>query len=224
MLYLVDTADVEAIAKADEFFPLAGTTTNPTIISKVRRDFFAIMKDIRSIMGDRMIHAQVVGERSDEMLKDAAALMEKVGGNLYIKVPVTPEGYKAMRAMKKEGLKVTATAIYTPGQALLAANCGVDFTAPYVNRIDNISGMGVSVVKMIVELFRLHALGTKVLAASFKNVQQVNDVSLAGCHSMTISPDILWKVAEHPLTDMCVDQFQSDWDGVYGAGKGIYNL
>ena len=102
MLYLVDTADVEAIAKADEFFPLAGTTTNPTIISKARRDFFAIMKDIRSIMGDRMIHAQVVGERSDEMLKDAAALMEKVGGNLYIKVPVTPEGYKAMRAMKKE--------------------------------------------------------------------------------------------------------------------------
>ena len=130
----------------------------------------------------------------------------------------------AMRELKKQGYKVTATAIYTPGQALLAANCGVDFTAPYINRIDNISGMGVNVVQMITTLFRLHSLPTKVLAASFKNIQQVNDVSLAGCQAITIGPDILWKLAEHPLTDMSIDQFDQDWEGVYGKGKRIYNL
>ena len=224
MLYLLDTANLDEIQKAQETFPLAGVTTNPTIVSHERREFFPLLKDIRACIGDRMLHAQVVGKTCAEMLKDAQALQEKVGGNLYIKVPVSPQGYMAMREPKKQGYKVTATAIYTPGQALLAANCGVDFTAPYINRIDNISGMGVNVVQMITTLFRLHSLPTKVLAASFKNIQQVNDVSLAGCQAITIGPDILWKLAEHPLTDMSIDQFDQDWEGVYGKGKRIYNL
>lgn len=107
---------------------------------------------------------------------------------------------------------------------MLAATIGVDFTAPYVNRIDNISGMGVHVFKMITDLFNIHHLPTKVLAASFKNVQQINDVSLTGCHSITISPDILWKTAEHPLTDLSIKQFCSDWSETYGPNKGIFNL
>ena len=84
--------------------------------------------------------------------------------------------------------------------------------------------MGVTVVQMITTLFRLHNMSARVLAASFKNVQQVNDVSLAGCQAITISPDILWHLAEHPLTDMSIEQFNRDWTGVYGEGKYIYNL
>ncbi len=224
MLYLLDTANVAEIAKANEVFPLAGVTTNPTIIANERRDFFAIIRDIRAVIGDKMLHCQVIGQTAEDILKDAMAMQEKIGGNLYIKVPVTVEGYKAMPILKKNGLKVTATAIYTPGQALLAANCGVDFTAPYLNRIDNISGMGVTVVKMISDLFAIHNLPTRVLAASFKNVQQVNDVSLVGCQSVTIAPEILWHLAEHPLTDMSIEQFDNDWHQAYGVGKCIYNL
>ena len=202
MLYMLDTADIREIEKAADVFPLAGVTTNPSIIAHEKRDFFAILKDIRGVIGDRMLHTQVLGESCDDIIRDAETLQEKIGGNLYIKVPVSTEGYKAMPKLKKLGMKVTATAIYTPGQALLAANSGVDFTAPYLNRIDNISGMGVTVVQMIVDQFRIHKLPTQVLAASFKNVQQVNDVSLAGCQAITIGPDILWHLAEHPLTDM----------------------
>ena len=213
MLYLLDTANVKEIEKAAEVFPLAGVTTNPSIIAQEKRNFFSILKEIRAIIGDRMLHAQVLGESCD-----------KIGGNLYIKVPVSIEGYKAMPKLKQLGMKVTATAIYTPGQALLAAQAGVDFTAPYLNRIDNISGMGVTVVQMITTLFRVHNMSARVLAASFKNVQQVNDVSLAGCQAITISPDILWHLAEHPLTDMSIEQFNRDWTGVYGAQKCIYNL
>ncbi len=224
MYYLLDTANVKEIEKANEVFPIAGVTTNPTIISEAKRDFFAILKDIRAIIGDRMLHAQVLGENCDDMLRDAEALYEKVGGNLYVKVPVSIEGYKAMPILKKKGYKVTATAIFTPGQALLAANFNVDFTAPYINRIDNISGMGVSVVQMITTLFKMHKLPTQVLAASFKNIQQVNEVSLAGCHAITISPDLMWKLAEHPLTDMSIELFTKDWCSVYGEGKCIYNL
>ena len=224
MLYLLDTADIREIEKAAEVFPLAGVTTNPSIIARERRDFFAILKDIRAVIGDRMLHAQVLGDTCATILRDAEALQEKIGGNLYVKVPVSTEGYKAMPKLKQMGVKVTATAIYTPGQALLAANSGVDFTAPYLNRIDNISGMGVSVVQMIVDLFRIHQMPTRVLAASFKNVQQVNDVSLAGCQAITIGPEILWNLAEHPLTDMSIAQFARDWEGVYGAGKCVSNL
>ena len=224
MLYLLDTANIEEIRKCSEVFPLAGVTTNPSIISKEKKDFFSIIKDIKSIIGDKMLHAQVIGETESEIIKDAETLREKIDGNLYVKIPVTLEGYKAMKSLKSRGFKITATAIYTPQQALLAANCGADYTAPYVNRIDNISGMGVHVVSMITELFKHHNLETKVLAASFKNVQQVHEVAVAGCQSVTIAPDIMWKLAEHPLTDMSVAQFTKDWENIYGKDKKIYNL
>lgn len=222
MLYLLDSASISDIEKAFEYFPMSGVTTNPTIVSQENRPFFDIMRDIRSVIGeDMMLHVQVVGEDRDHILRDAETLRNKVGGNIYIKVPVTLEGFKAMKELKKRGFKVTATAVYTPAQALLAANCGADFTAPYVNRIDNISGMGVSVVSMITKLFEVHSLPTRVLAASFKNVQQIHEVSLAGCQSVTVPPDLMWRIAEHPLTDMSVDLFTRDWARVYGDGKLI---
>lgn len=225
MLYLLDTADIGEIEKGLEVFPLAGVTTNPSIIAKERRDFYAIIRDIRALIGnERMLHVQVIGTTYEDIIRDAETLRSRISGNLYVKVPVSVEGFKAFPELKRRGFQVTATAIYSPGQALLAASWGVDFTAPYLNRIDNISGMGVNVVQMITTLFRLHSLPTKVLAASFKNIQQVNDVSLAGCQAITIGPDILWKLAEHPLTDMSIDQFDQDWEGVYGKGKRIYNL
>jgi len=170
------------------------------------------------------LHVQVLGTTTADMIKDATRIREEVDGELFVKIPVSDAGYKAMQILKKEGYGVTATAIYTPQQALIAANCGADFTAPYVNRIDNISGMGVNVVSMITELFDLHGLDTKVLAASFKNVQQVHEVALTGAQSVTVGSEILWKLAEHPLTDMSVEQFTKDWENQYGTGKYIYNM
>ncbi|MBQ4084847.1 MAG: fructose-6-phosphate aldolase, partial [Alphaproteobacteria bacterium] len=202
MLYLLDSANTEEIKKACDIFPLAGVTTNPTIITKEKKPFFELLREIRSIIGDKMLHVQVLGTTTEDMIKDATRIREEVDGELFVKIPVSDAGYKAMQILKKEGYGVTATAIYTPQQALIAANCGADFTAPYVNRIDNISGMGVNVVSMITELFDLHGLDTKVLAASFKNVQQVHEVALTGAQSVTVGSEILWKLAEHPLTDM----------------------
>ena len=224
MLYMLDSANVEEIRKVCDVFPIAGVTTNPTIITKEKKEFFPLLKEIRSVIGDKMLHVQVLGTKTDEMLKDAEAIRANVDGPLFVKIPVSDAGYKAMQILKKEGYGVTATALYTPQQALIAANCGADFTAPYVNRIDNISGMGVNVVSMITDLFNLHELSTRVLAASFKNVQQVHEVALAGTHSVTVGSDIMWKLARHPLTDMSVEQFTKDWTEQYGSGKCIYNM
>ena len=220
MIYMLDTANLNAIRKAFDIYPITGVTTNPTIISKENRDFIGLLKEIREIIGeDTMLHAQVIGKSAEDMIKEAKYLNETIGGNFYVKIPVTKEGIKAIRVLSKEGINITATAIFTAQQALMAAVSGAKFVAPYVNRIDNISGNGVEVVKDIIEELKLYNLDCKVLAASFKNVQQVQYLSRNGVHSVTVNPDIMDKMLEHPLTDWSVDQFINDWEKVYGEGK-----
>lgn len=225
MMYLLDTANLEQIKRAFDLYPMSGVTTNPTIISKENGNFIEILKNIRGIIGeDKMLHVQAVSIKAEEIVKEAEYLNEVIGGNLYIKVPVIPEGIKAMKILKKKGINITATAIFTAEQALMAAVAGAKFVAPYVNRIDNITGNGVNVVDEIVQLFELHSINAKVLAASFKNVQQVHEVALTGAESVTINAEIMDKLLYHPLTDWSVDQFISDWEGVYGKGKVTNNL
>lgn len=225
MLYMLDTADLKAIERAFDLYPMSGVTTNPTIIAKEKRDFLSILRDIRSIIGrDTMLHVQALSKTADEIIREAEFLNESIDGNLYIKIPVIPEGIKAIKMLKKRGIKTTATAIFTAEQAFMAANAGAEFTAPYVNRIDNISGNGARVVEEIVRLFEVHGLDSKVLAASFKNVEQVHRVLLSGAQSITVNPEIMDQLLAHPLTDWSVAQFISDWEGVYGKGKLTNNL
>ncbi|MBN1044109.1 MULTISPECIES: fructose-6-phosphate aldolase [unclassified Clostridium] len=216
MIYILDTANLQEIKRAYEFYPMEGVTTNPSIISKEKEDFIKTLKNIREIIGnDSMLHAQVLSLKAEDMIEEAKYIAEQVGGNIYIKIPVTPEGIKAIKILSKEGYKITATAIFTAQQALIAAKAGAKFVAPYVNRIDNISGNGVEVVGEIIKLLEFNNLNTKVLAASFKNVQQVNDVALRGCQSVTVGSDIMDKLIEHPLTELSVKQFINDWKNVY---------
>lgn len=225
MLYIIDTADIKAIERAYDLYPMSGVTTNPTIISKENREFLSILKDIRNIIGnDSMLHVQAVSTTAEDIVKEAEYLYKTIGGNLYIKVPVIPEGIKAMKILRKKGIKITATAIFTAQQALMAAVAGAEFVAPYVNRIDNISGNGVDVVSQIVQLFKIHNINSKVLAASFKNVQQVHSSILAGSQSVTVNPEILDKMLQHPLTTSSVNQFISDWENVYGKGSSTLKV
>ncbi|KPU27170.1 transaldolase [Caloranaerobacter sp. TR13] len=225
MLYLLDTANLESIRKAYDLYPMNGVTTNPTIISKEKRNFLDILKDIRKIIGvESMLHVQVISTNAEKMVEEAEYLNQVIGGNLYIKIPVIHEGIKAMKILKNKGIKITATAIFTAQQALMAAKAGAEFVAPYVNRIDNISGNGIGVVTEILQLFEHYNLDSKVLAASFKNVQQVHLVSLAGAHSVTVNPEILDKMLEHPLTDWSVNQFINDWTKVYGKDTLTINV
>jgi len=216
-MYLLDTANVEAIKKGVDLYPIAGVTTNPTIISKEKGDFLGILQEIREAIGfDSMLHVQALGRNADDIIKEAHFLQANIPGCLYIKIPVIPEGIKAMKQLKKDGFGITATAIFTADQALMAAMAGADFVAPYVNRIDNISGNGVAVVSEIVTMFKQYNLETKVLAASFKNVQQIHEVSLSGAQSLTAPLEIIEQTLSHPLTDWSVDQFINDWSKVYG--------
>lgn len=224
MLYMLDTADVAAIRHCNEFYPLAGVTTNPSIIAKEKKDFWELITEIRSIIGkEKMLHVQVTAKTADAIVEEAKLLKARLGGAFYAKIPISEEGLKATMMLGKIGIKVTMTAIFSPAQAMLAAEAGASFVAPYVNRLDNIIADGTNVVAEIVEEFRKHGLLTKVLAASFKNAEQVHKCALSGCHSVTVPADILRSLITLPMTDNAIAGFERDWERVYG-NKTILEL
>ena len=217
MLYILDTADLKEIRHANEFYPIVGVTTNPSIIAKEKTDFWTLMKSIRAIIGEeKMLHVQTTQKTAEGIVEEAKLLNKELGGNFYIKIPIGEEGLKATKQLKKLGIGVTITAIFTPAQALLAATAGASFVAPYVNRLDNIIGDGVEVAAEIVKQLNVYGSDCKVLVASFKTAEQVHKCASVGCHSMTVTADILRTVISHPMTDAAIAGFEKDWSSVYG--------
>lgn len=220
MLYLIDSADLNAIKRCCNYYPVAGVTTNPTIISREKMDFKKLIYSIREIISDgSMLHVQTTATEAEDIVKEAEMIKEVVGGDFYIKIPITNEGVKATSMCKDRGIGVTMTAIFTQPQALMAASAGADFVAPYINRLDNIVSDGVHVVAEIVDIFDKYKMNTKVLAASFKNVEQVHKVSMTGAQAVTINPELFDMLIYHPLTYYAIDDFTKDWEMVYGDKK-----
>lgn len=224
MIYILDTANLEDIKHCNEFYPIIGVTTNPSIICRENADFWGLVKEIRAIIGeDKIFFAQTVQKTADKMIEEALLLKEKCGGEFCVKIPICEEGLKATMQLKKMGIKVLVTAIFTPAQALIAAKAGADYVAPYFNRIDNIIGDGARVVADIVKQFKEYSLDCQVVAASFKNAEQVHKCAMAGCHCVTLPTDVLKSLIKHPLTDAAVNIFDSEWDRVYD-GKPMWEL
>lgn len=224
MLYFIDSADLGAIKRCCEFYPVAGVTTNPTIVSREKSDFKNLIYSIREIIGDnKMLHVQTTSTDAHEILNEAKMIRGVVGDNFYLKIPITAEGLKATAMVKDAGIGVTMTAIFTQQQALLSACAGADFVAPYINRLDNIVSDGVRVVSEIVDMFKSYNINTKILAASFKNAEQVHKVSMTGAGAVTVNPEIFDMLIYHPLTYYAIDDFNKDWETVYG-NKTITDL
>ncbi len=217
MIYLADTANIDELKELFSYFPIEGVTTNPTIIAAEQKPLSQILPQIIELVGDKMIHVQMISNKAEDMLREAKAYKSKfsLGDNYYAKIPVSKEGYRAIPMLKNAGINVTATAIFTQQQALVAARAGADWVAPYVNRLDNISSHGIEVVKHIVENIQCFKLNTKVLAASFKTVDQVHRVSMVGSHAATISFEVLERLRSHPMTDMSLEWFEKDGAGLY---------
>ena len=148
MIYMADTADIAALKHLYEFFPLEGITTNPTILKMAGQPLSLAVDQIKAIVGDGMINIQVMSENADDIVREAKKYKTyfDLGDNYYSKIPGIPQGYKALSILKDAGINVTATAIFTQQQALVAAKAGADFVAPYVSRLDNISSHGIDVV------------------------------------------------------------------------------
>lgn len=217
MIYMADTADLSALEELYDFFPLEGVTTNPSILKQSGLKLSVAIESILKLIGHGMIHVQVISENAEDMVREAKTYKNyfDVGDSFFAKIPVTPQGYKAMAILKDAGINVTGTAIFTQQQALVAAKAGADFVAPYVSRLDNISSHGIEVVRDIVKNMSDFKLNTRVLAASFKTVDQIHRVSMNGSHSATVGPDLLMQLIRHPMTDISVKTFLEDGQGLY---------
>ncbi len=226
MEFLLDTANIEDIKKYNAILPLAGVTSNPSIIKKEGEiDFFQHMKEIRSIIGrERSLHIQVVAQDYEGMLKDAETILQNVDKDVYVKIPTNAEGLKVMQALKKQGVNITATAIYTKFQAYLAIATGADYIAPYFNRMENLNiDPREAITAMAEEIERINS-STKILAASFKNVSQVNAAVECGAHAATLGTDIVENALSMPSVQKAVDDFTRDWESIYGEGTNIFDL
>ncbi len=216
MEYMIDSANLEKIREINDIFPIVGVTTNPSILARCNIDIVSAVKGIREIIGNKMLHLQVLSTTFDEMIEEAKKLVEIGGENTFVKVPVSADGIKAIRYLTEKGYNVTATAIFTPQQALMAASCGAKYVAPYVNRLDNIAINGVEIASEIQKLLKESQLDCKVLAASFSTVEQIHMISLKGIGCMTIPIELFPKMIQHPLTDKAIKDFIKD-------GKKYYN-
>ena len=219
MKLLIDDANIAKIKEISEFFPVDGVTTNPSILAKSGRPPFEVLSEIREFLGDKELHVQVISADAEGIMKEAAKITEVLGKETFIKIPVTREGLKAMKALSADGYKITATAIYTPMQAYLAARAGADYAAPYVNRIDNLGANGVEHTKMMQDILRDKSCHTKILAASFKNSYQVQEMCAYGIGAVTVSPEIFENLIKNSSVNEAVTAFVRDFEKLCGKGK-----
>ena len=220
MKLLIDDAHIDNIRSLYEYYPIDGVTTNPTILSKCGKDPYTVLKEIREFIGpDAELHVQAVSRTAEEMVKEAHKITEVLGKNTYVKIPSVKEGFKAMKQLKQEGYHITATAIYSPVQAFLAAKCGADYVAPYVNRIDNLGYDGIETVKEIQDMLVANDFKTGILAASFKNTRQVMSLVTYGIAAATLSPDVFHGMDNNKTVESAVDVFIQDFESLRGPGK-----
>ncbi|MFY2735429.1 fructose-6-phosphate aldolase [Pseudocitrobacter sp. RIT415] len=214
-LYL-DTSDVAAVKKLARIFPLAGVTTNPSIVAAGKKRLDVLLPELYEAMGGKgRLFAQVMATTADGMVKDAHTLRAIIP-DLVVKIPVTAEGLAAIKMLKEEGIPTLGTAVYGAAQGLLSALAGAEYVAPYVNRVDAQGGNGIQTVCELQELLTLHAPRANVLAASFKTPRQALDCLLAGCKSITLPLDVAQQLISYPAVDAAVAKFEQDWQTAFG--------
>lgn len=190
-------------------------TTNPTILTKSNREAMDVVKDLCEVLSeDQLLFIQTVQTSFEGIMEEAKMISSIRNKNMYVKIPVTHEGLRAIKECKKLGIHTLATAIYTADQAFLAAMNGAEYLAPYTNRMCNY-GDGVQNVKDLIEMLRVNHMPAKVIAASFKNTYQVHELIKAGIQAVTVPCDVLYQMIDHPGTKIAVGEFSVNWQRAY---------
>lgn len=212
MKFFIDTANVKEIKEANALGLVDGVTTNPSLVAKEGRDFKDLIKEICTIV-DGPISAEAVSLDADGMIKEAREL-SKIHKNIVVKIPMTPEGLKAVKVVSKEGIKTNVTLVFSPSQALLAAKAGATYVSPFVGRLDDISHVGMDLIEQILIIFDNYGFETEVIVASIRNPLHVVDAALMGAHVATIPYNVMLQLSKHPLTDIGIKKFLEDWEKV----------
>jgi len=215
----LDSANLDQIKKYHDLGIVDGITTNPTLLSKENGD-------PRYIMGEivRLVHGpvslEVISTDYEGMLAEGRNL-SRFGKNVIVKIPMIPEGLKAVRQLKSEGIRTNVTLIFSANQALLAAKAGASYVSPFIGRLDDIGEIGMNVIEDIVKIFQNYDYEAEVLVASIRHPLHVIDAAKLGADVVTLPPDVLGKMMTHPLTDIGLAKFLDDWKKLKQANPKI---
>lgn len=209
MRIFIDTANVEQIQEINEMGFLAGVTTNPTLVAREKKDYHQVITEICNIV-DGPVSAEVIGMTYNDMIAEARVLAA-LHPNVVIKVPVTAEGFKAIHALKGMGIPTNATLVFSGNQALMAARAGAAYVSPFIGRVDDTGNNGLQLLDDIITIFDQYMLETEIIAASIRHPMHVVEAAKLGSHIATIPYQIIKQMIKHPLTDIGIERFLSDW-------------
>ena len=209
MKFFVDTAEIDAIRELNDLGMVDGVTTNPSLILKSGRDILEVTKEICALV-DGPVSAEVVALEADAMIEEGRKLA-KIADNVTIKLPLTWDGLKACKVLSGEGNMINVTLCFSANQALLAAKAGATFISPFIGRLDDIHLDGMELIEDIRTIYDNYGYETQILAASIRSVNHIQDCARIGADVMTAPPEVIKKLASHPLTDKGLDQFMKDW-------------
>ena len=205
-----DTASVSELKEGVAMGILDGCTTNPSLIAKEKRPFRPLVEEICSIVPGP-VSLEVVATDFEGMVKEGKELAQ-IAPNVVVKCPLTKDGLKAVKRLTGEGIKVNQTLCFSASQALLSAKAGATYISPFLGRLDDISHVGMDLIRQILSIYANYGFKTQVLAASIRNPLHVVDAALAGAHVATIPFAVLEQLTKHPLTDIGLKKFLDDWN------------
>ena len=212
MKFFIDTASIKEIREAESFGILDGVTTNPTLISKEAGKPEDIIREICEIV-DGPISAEVVSLDWEGMVKEGRTL-SKIHKNIIVKIPMTTEGLKAVKKLADDNIRTNVTLVFSPVQALMAAKAGAGYVSPFVGRLDDIATPGMELISQISQIFRNYSIQTEIIVASIRHPVHVMESALIGADIATMPFKVITQLAKHPLTDIGIDRFLSDWEKV----------
>lgn len=212
MKLFIDTANVDYIRQANDLGVICGVTTNPSLIAKEGRDFKQVVEEITTIV-DGPISAEVISLEHEGMVKEALE-SAKIHKNIVIKIPMIPEGLKAVKQLTAKGVRTNVTLIFSAAQALLAARAGATYVSPFLGRLDDVGAEGMNLIEEIVDIFSIHEISTEIIAASIRSPLHVIEAARLGCDIATVPYDVIMQMTKHPLTDAGIEKFLKDWEKV----------
>jgi transaldolase len=207
--FFIDTANINEIKEAHSLGVVAGVTTNPSLVAKENISFEDRLKEITALVSGS-VSAEVIALDAEGMIEEGKELA-KIAPNITIKVPMTPDGLKAVKVFSELGIKTNVTLIFSANQALLAARAGATYVSPFLGRLDDLGHNGLDLIAQIADIFAIHDIETEIIAASIRHPMHVTEAALKGAHIATIPYKVLMQLFKHPLTDSGIEQFLKDW-------------
>ncbi len=209
MRLFIDTANIDEIRRANDLGVISGVTTNPSLIAKEGRDFRQVVQEICEIV-DGPISAEVISLEAPGMVEEAKSLAA-IHSNIVIKIPMLPEGLKAVKQLSALGIKTNVTLVFSAAQALLAARAGAAYVSPFLGRLDDVGQDGLGLIREIVAIFSTHNLSAQIIAASIRHPIHVVEAAKIGAHIATVPYKVIMQLTDHPLTTAGVEKFLADW-------------